>query len=526
MELSLDNTIVNEVESSIERQSRDVKFCYDIAEQNREMERYVNECIIKASGNKKAINEMYVLNESSFTSKIKNFFLKIINFFKKIFEKFIAAMRGIFQQHKNYIDSYNVIITKCKWKAGDVYDVKNRFIGIARILEAANNVNDAIIGMNMSRFVEGDLPELEIHESIYSDSKKLESLKLPEKISNGEGKQAMFDQFIKQGYWKNVKDFNSYKETDSEGNVDTGATFSSWFDGGKGTVTWNENYVDENFQTIINVTYAGESYLKKLESIVSAITKKMKESSDKMEKYVKEASDKINKSIDSTPNKTPDSTSSTTGTGTPAGTGTGTPAGTGTGTPAGTGTGTPAGTGTGTPAGTDSEQSAQDDAADMTLNYSGSYIEEISITKSNNSSNDENKTDLNKTGDKEIKNATKTHQDIQNMQVKGFKSADVDTSGANTKDLKDKAQKYLDIDMNNRQVRINESVNISSTIAKKMLESFEKTTDDFYKIIKAHVQWYLSNPGEDKKEENKTNRPRNLNLNAGAVQVEKNNPTS
>ena len=502
MELSLDNTIVNEVESSIERQSRDVKFCYDIAEQNREMERYVNECIIKASGNKKAINEMYVLNESSFTSKIKNFFLKIINFFKKIFEKFIAAMRGIFQQHKNYIDSYNVIITKCKWKAGDVYDIKNRFIGIARILEAANNVNDAIIGMNIDRFVnENNVPELEINESIYSDSKKLESLKLPEKISNGEGKQQMFDQFIKQGYWKNVKDFNSYKETDSKGNVDTAATFSSWFDGGKGTVTWNENYVDENFQTIINVTYAGESYLKKLESIVSAITKKMKEASDKMEKYVKEASDKINKSIDSTPN----STSST---------------------KTGTGTQTDTSTVTGTETKTDTEQSAEVNAADMTLNYSGGYIEEISITKSNNSSNDENKTDLNKTGDKEIKNATKTHQNIQNMQVQGFKSADVDTSGANTKDLKDKAQKYLDIDMNNRQVRINESVNISSTIAKKMLESFEKTTDDFYKIIKAHVQWYLSNPGEDKKEENKTNRPRNLNLNAGAVQVEKNTPKS
>lgn len=513
MELSLDNTIVNEVESSIERQSRDVKFCYDIAEQNREMERYVNECIIKASGNKKAINEMYVLNESSFTSKIKNFFLKIINFFKKIFEKFIAAMRGIFQQHKNYIDSYNVIITKCKWKAGDVYDIKNRFIGIARILEVANNVNDAIIGMNIDRFVnENNIPELEINESIYSDSKKLESLKLPEKISNGEGKQQMFDQFIKQGYWNNVKDFNSYKETDSEGNVDTAATFSSWFDGGKGTVTWNENYVDENFQTIINVTYAGESYLKKLESIVSAITKKMKESSDKMEKYVKEASDKINKSIDSTPNST---TSDKTGTGKQTDTSTGT----------GTGeTDTSTVTGTGTK--TDTEQSAEVNAADMTLNYSGGYIEEISITKSNNSSNDENKTDLNKTGDKEIKNATKTHQNIQNMQVKGFKSADVDTSGANTKDLKDKAQKYLDIDMNNRQVRINESVNISSTIAKKMLESFEKTTDDFYKIIKAHVQWYLSNPGEDKKEENKTNRPRNLNLNAGAVQVEKNTPKS
>ena len=78
--------ISTEVDSYVSRQWRNMEFCATIMEQNREMERFVNESIIMASGNKKAINEMNTyLNESTFTDKIKNFFTKIRNFFKKIF---------------------------------------------------------------------------------------------------------------------------------------------------------------------------------------------------------------------------------------------------------------------------------------------------------------------------------------------------------------------------------------------------------------------------------------------------------
>ena len=63
------DSILNETESSIDRQWRDMEFCYEVMEQHREMEKFVNECLIMASGNKKAINEMYILNEAAFGDK-------------------------------------------------------------------------------------------------------------------------------------------------------------------------------------------------------------------------------------------------------------------------------------------------------------------------------------------------------------------------------------------------------------------------------------------------------------------------
>ena len=90
------DSILNETESSIDRQWRDMEFCYEVMEQHREMEKFVNECLIMASGNKKAINEMYILNEAAFGDKVKAFFEKIKNFFKKIFDKLGASMSALF----------------------------------------------------------------------------------------------------------------------------------------------------------------------------------------------------------------------------------------------------------------------------------------------------------------------------------------------------------------------------------------------------------------------------------------------
>ena len=64
-------TILTETESSIDRQWRNMEFCYELMEQHREMEQYVNECLIKASGNEKASDGMYMLNEASGGDRIK-----------------------------------------------------------------------------------------------------------------------------------------------------------------------------------------------------------------------------------------------------------------------------------------------------------------------------------------------------------------------------------------------------------------------------------------------------------------------
>lgn len=529
--------ISTEVDSYISRQWRNMEFCATIMEQNREMERFVNESIIMASGNKKAINEMNTyLNESTFTDKIKNFFTKIRNFFKKIFSKIGAALSGLFMEQKKYIDKYSGIITKCKWHGGDISDIKNRTVGIPRIINAVDNVDSAVIGTNLDKFFNGDPiqddPKSFISKDIFSSAENIEKAEIPNKLENGAQRDKIFEEFTGQGtYWGNLKDFASYKVTDSNGNVDINKTFAAWFDGSTDTVTWSEDYVENNFQTIINVSYAGKSYLTRLQKIYNAVDKKMTEASKNMEDYYKAQSDKFMQAVkgnstnaqtatdadqkgeadaaaavekaekqgdaaaaevtktDDKDNGTsfekfdPNSTASTTG--------------------------------------TQTVELKPESAVSFAANFDMYLNEEPTFGNSSSSSNSGPKGSVPAgTGNTNNTSASNATDKVNSMTAKtGTAQSINNTTGNVTNDLQTKAQQILDADVHNRQVRINESVNISTSIAKNMLDSFENTNKDFFSIIKHHVQWYLSNPGAEKLSENTTTRSRSLNIDAGSEQV-------
>ena len=527
--------ISTEVDSYVSRQWRNMEFCATIMEQNREMERFVNESIIMASGNKKAINEMNTyLNESTFTDKIKNFFTKIRNFFKKIFSKIGAALSGLFMEQKKYIDKYSGIITKCKWHGGDISDIKNRTVGIPRIINAVDNVDSAVIGTNLDKFFNGDPiqddPKSFISKDIFSSAENIEKAEIPNKLENGAQRDKIFEEFTGQGtYWGNLKDFASYKVTDSNGNVDINKTFAAWFDGSTDTVTWSEDYVENNFQTIINVSYAGKSYLTRLQKIYNAVDKKMDEASKNMENYYKAQSDKFMQAVkgNSTNAKTtednadkkeeaeaaaavedaankgetkaaevtktdnngtsfekfdPNSTASTTG--------------------------------------TQTVELKPESAVSFAANFD-MYLNEMNFGNSSSSSSGGPKGSVPAgTGNTNNTSASNATDKVNSMTAKtGTAQSINNTTGNVTNDLQTKAQQILDADVHNRQVRINESVNISTSIAKNMLDSFENTNKDFFNIIKHHVQWYLSNPGAEKLSENTTTRSRSLNIDAGSEQV-------
>lgn len=527
--------ISTEVDSYVSRQWRNMEFCATIMEQNREMERFVNESIIMASGNKKAINEMNTyLNESTFTDKIKNFFIKIKNFFKKIFSKIAAALSGLFMEQKKYIDKYSGIITKCKWHGGDISDIKNRTVGIPRIINAVDNVNSAVIGTNLDKFFNGDPiqddPKSFISKDIFSSAENIEKAEIPNKLENGAQRDKIFEEFTGQGtYWGNLKDFAPYKVTDSNGNVDVNKTFAAWFDGSTDTVTWSEDYVENNFQTIINASYAGKSYLTRLQKIYNAVDKKMDEASKNMQDYYKAQSDKFMQAVkgNSTNAQTatdadkkgeadaaaavedakkqgdtaaaevtkddksggissvkfdPNSTTSTT-------------------------------------TSTQTVELNPESAVSFAANFN-MYLNEMNFTDSSSSNSGPKGSVSAGTGNTNNTSASNAADKVNSMTSKtGTAQSINNTTGNVTNDLQAKAQQILDADVYNRQIRINESVNISTSIAKNMLDSFENTNKDFFNIIKHHVQWYLSNPGAEKLSENTTTRSRSLNIDAGSEQV-------
>lgn len=516
MEFCFENTILD-TESSLDRQWRNMEFLNAIYEQDRDMERYVNECLIKASGNKQAINEMTVLNEGTFFDKVKNFFNKIKNFFKKIFTKFSAALSGVFAEQKKYIDKYNFIITKCKWNAGEASDVKDRFKGIPRIFDMVDNVDSACMLQDMTNYADEkaqgqiDGKSAYIDVKVFDSAESIEKATVPEKIDNAKAKDKVYEVFSKSQYWSTLKNFDSYKQTDSNGNADMAATMSAWFSGSIDEVSWDETYIDNNFQTVINVSYAGQSYLNKLQKIVNNVTKKMDDLDKSMETYVKTQQDKVTKAINSGAEKAKQNAKQEEQ-------------------QAAQKVEDAVDKGATDTSQTDATQgeTASDESANLWSGYN-SFLNEMQLknASSGSSNNDssptskQSKTNLNNTGSVESKKAVDANNKLHQQtapKVNGTAqdvNANNQTTGNVTDEIKKKAATLLENEIWNRQVILNEMTNVASTIVRKAFTAFQNANSDFFTLIKAHVQWYLSNPGAEKLDENKATRTRVLNMNAG-----------
>ena len=560
------NSILNETESSIDRQWRDMEFCYEVMEQHREMEKFVNECLIMASGNKKAINEMYILNEAAFGDKVKAFFEKIKNFFKKIFDKLGASMSALFSEQKKYMEKYAYIITKCKWKAGDISDMKDHFVGIPRIIDMVNtNIETALFGqLKENGYIEGGSQQQQDVKSI-----DLKNIQPEEKKDIDEVKQDIFKNFIKSEYWK---DKNITEENDSNANVNIDATFRTYFDGSSDTITLSGDEVDEKFQMIINVTYAGQAYINKLEKIVTTVDKKMDQISKAVEDELNKMKDTLRSQVKNEPannNKTtvtkeeiekltpisdgdnkgkigydgkffdskedvinyvknnPDKfdyvedgntkkklkrseimnniTSETKDGKTIYKYSTG----------------------------SDTFEGNSNDEIINKVKASGKYEvlnENITISGSSKKDDIDNKSAANKytgTGAEQTKDLSASTSKIGNMKVgSGSKTTfNINRDGATVNDeTNKKIDAYLESVVHNKQANVNALIQITSSITKAAFGSFKGANSDFWSIIKAHVQWYLSNPGAEKESENQTTRPKNLDINAG-MSVDTKNPT-
>lgn len=527
--------IRTDCESEFDRVYRDAQFFAELYEQNREMERFVNESLIKASGNKQAINEMYILNESAFTDKIKAFFTKIKNFFKKIFDKLGASMNALFGEQKKFMEQYANIIMNCKYNGGDISDVKDHFKGLPRILDAADNTEQAVIGTNMEKYfnqnVVGNNDSNEgsfLNLNVFDSAKSITDATIPKKLDvNEEIKVTAFNEFIKQGYWSNKSADGFTTKNDNNNTPDIDGTFRAYFDGSDDTVTWSGDEVDKNFQVIINATYGGISYMNKLEKLMNTITKKMDEAEKKMDDYVKSQQDKIKKAVAQQGPK--DDTNKDTGTSVTdeqiksaingkkydsSGNAT-------------VNVGGKSYQITGGTDGQDIDVNAVKSAigADGVKTESFSFINEMQFD--NNSSSNTNSAQSNaetkmKSGASGADNSQKVsdaNTAASNMSANTQQAANVKNIDKTDSNIQNKADQLLDADIHNRQGRVNADLQISSSIVRTMFNAFQLTNKDFFSIIKHHVQWYLGNPGQEKESANKVSRKMDRNMNASGTQM-------
>lgn len=584
-------------ESEYDRIMRNAQFMSQLIEQNQEMERFVNESLIKASGNKRAINEMYILNEAAGGDKIKAFFEKIKNFFKKIFSKLSASISALVEERKKYMDKYVNIITKCKFVASD-YEMYNRFQGIPRIIEVADSPI-AIYGSNLDKYVSMNKTfdnhgnEITITEQYpYDDAAKLQAInEFPQKINIEEIRQLAYTEFMKSQYWSEISINN---DTDDNGAINYDSTFIKYFNGSDDEISFTADQIEDNFQTVINNVYAGESYVKRLNKIASNIENQMNKVSENMEKYHQEQRKKIETAISTmkdnpktdmakavskndsengakaewtkapvVADKAPDGTEDNNNRYKEIG---------------GTkyyvvkdgndkandaendfmnsqyvkshysnssdddldgkrvaNNGGKASLPTDSSFKTSNEQGKKDQfeakkktAASESYSYSkASFFNEMrNVNPSGNSSNGggTNSTISKGTGGNQITTANKTSENTSSAKtITAPKASDHAVQGINDSNkqaVMEKATKLLDVDIYNREGRINADVQISSAIARAIANVYQNTANDFWKIIQDHVQYYLSNPGLENNSENQTSRQKSLNLNAGSEGVE------
>ena len=521
-------------ESEFDRTARDFEFAYALMEQNREMERFVNESLILASGNKHAINEMTtIIHESAFTDKIKAFFTKIKNFFKKIFDKLGASMNAFFGEQKKYMEQYANLIMNCKYNGGDVSDVKDHFKGLPRILDAADNTEQAVIGTNMEKYfnqnVVGNNEENKgsfLDISVFDSADSIDKAPIPKKEDlNSEIRLKAFNEFIKQGYWSNKSSDGFATKNDNNNNVDIDGTFRAYFDGSEDTVTWSGDEVDKNFQVIINATYGGVSYMNKLEKLMTTITKKMDEAEKKMDDYVKTQQDKIKKAVaqqapaeDKTnSNITDDQIKSAINGKKYDNSGNATINIGGKSYPI-----------KGAPNGdidinTVKAKMGEEEATNEATSF---VLEDPSYSTGNSSGGDSTaqqqaaqKLKSGGSGTDNTQKVSDANTAASNMTANTQQASNIKNIDKTDSNIQNKADQLLDADIHNRQGRVNADLQISSSIVRTMFNAFQLTNKDFYSIIQHHVQWYLSNPGAEKDPANKATRKMDRNMNASGAQM-------
>ena len=523
--------ILSETENEFDRVARDMRFYAQLEQEQIEIEQYVNECLIYASGNKRAINEMAILHEAALGDKIKSFFQKIKNFFKKIFDKLGAAINGVIIEQKKYIEKYQYIITKCKYQAGDVNDVYNHFLGISRIVDAADNADTSIIGKNAERYCEGGTnDERLIRMDQYQTADAIMKVDIDKEyptIKPEEQKKQAFEAFIGEGsYWKGIDGFKP--ENDANGNVDPTATFKAYFNGSYDTVTWSIDEVENNMNTIINTVYAGQAYMKKLEKIVASVNKKTDEMQKKMEDYYKAQKDKIvtsakptddgsapnvdkaqedaakNASKENPPAQQPQTQTPPEG-------------------GSGSSTDKPA-QGQGSSAGQKPQQNAN---ASYRYTSGTPVVEEMNIGSGSSNGSTENKGDNRSgAGGGELQKASDVNKKIQDKTVatQQVKDNNMDKTGTtDNNQLAEKTEKLINRDIKRRQALVNADIMISTTIANQMFAAFKLCNNDFFAIIKAHVQWYLGNPGAEKQTDNQAGRVHQLDMTATVGGIKRTN---
>ena len=239
------------------RIAEDMRFLDIMIKEEREMDSYINECIILSSGNMKAINEMQVLNESKFSDRISTFFTKIQAFFVRIFAKFGEKLSAMGKNNKEYLEKYKNIILGKKLKISYVTMI-NHFEGKRRIDEMRNDANNF-----------ATLPSTKFWDTMQqkvSTKDDTNSKFTAYNINDKENLQKdLFDVFLDQVGLKSKIKYN-------KGDENIGGLLKEYFMGSSQEVRFSNSDLQKSMDVIYNALYSYEETYNNIEKFKTSYT--------------------------------------------------------------------------------------------------------------------------------------------------------------------------------------------------------------------------------------------------------------
>ena len=267
--------------------------------------------------------------------------------------------------------------------------------------------------------------------------------------------------------------------------------------------------IENQWQTVLNTVYGGEAYLKTLGKINDSVVKQMDQVEKSMTTYIQNQKNKINTAVsnlkvgenkadkqpETSPNPNQPKMKDVSDKDTPQ-----------------------------MKDVSDKDTPQMKDVKESYLSYNSNNIAFNEMNINAGSAPASEKTEkgqpMTGVGSKDNETARKAQSDISGKKLATANAKDVNITGnvnddADKKALQDGAEKVLNIIETNAQAQVNANIQISSAISRQLYNAFQLTNKDFWSIIKAHVNWYLGNPGQEKQSENIRSKPSNLSMNAG-----------
>ena len=265
-------------------------FTENMINQQNEMERYINECIILSNPNrKKVFQEMTVFNEVVFGDKAKSLFSRLKTFFAKLFGKITESLSKIFAGNKEYLDKYKDIILG---KTVKISGKMKKFIGSGG-------------GIERTRSLFKNAAKITVPIQAAEYDKFIDQAKTDSKKTEGDDRNDAEKEFKNEQYTNVLTDLNiPSSEVDPKTSDDISADLKSYYCGGDEIVEYtNTDFSTDVMKEIYKFLYSSDELTSGLAKFRDTYQSCMAKSEQAFDQAFEKAKKLKSKSLDSNATK-------------------------------------------------------------------------------------------------------------------------------------------------------------------------------------------------------------------------------